>query len=74
MCTILINLFLALLGLHCCLGFSLGAERRGSSLAAQASHCSGFSYREVWALGHKGFSSCSMWAQQLKLLGFRAQV
>ena len=50
----LYNLFLAMLGLHCCSGFSLVAGSRDYSLAARVSHCSGFSYCGVRALEHKG--------------------
>ena len=47
-------LFLAKLGLHCCVAF-LQFPRVGAALCccACASHCSGLS----WALGHSGFSS-----------------
>ena len=37
------------------------------SSGVQASHCSGFSYREALALGCVGFRSCSVWAQSLWL-------
>ena len=55
-------LFLAVLGLHCCMGFSLAGH-------GLASHCSGFFCWAAQALEHEGFSSCSSWAQQLWLLG-----
>ena len=52
-------LFLAVLGLRCCMGFFLvGKSRVFSSRGAQASHCSGFSCCRAQALGHMGFSSC----------------
>ena len=43
----------AVLGLCCCVGFSLVAASKGllSSCIAWASHCSGFSCRRVQALG-----------------------
>ena len=53
-------LFLAVLGLHCCMGFSLVVESGGCS--PWTSHCSGFSGCRAWTLGYVGFSSCSMWA------------
>ena len=41
------------------LRFSLVETSRGfSPVAAQASHCSGFSCHSAWAPGHAGFSSC----------------
>ena len=47
--------FLAVLGLHCCTGFSLVATSRGGGYSlgcgGWASHCSGFSCCRVWALG-----------------------
>ena len=55
-----IYLFLAMLGLHCCTGFSLVVESWGdSSLGAQTSHCSGFSCSGAQVLGHEGFGSCN---------------
>ena len=44
-------LFLAALGLHCCM-------QAFSSCGAQVSHCSGFSCFGAQALGYVGFSSC----------------
>ena len=42
------NLFLAVLGLCCCAGFSLAVgSRDGSSCGAQASHHGGFSLRSM---------------------------
>ena len=47
-----LNLFLAVLGLHCCVGFSLIMASGGhSSHGAQASHCGGFSCCGARALG-----------------------
>ena len=61
-----IYLFLAVLGLHCCPGFSLVAENRGYSLAALCGPLSGFSYCGTRALGKRAsvpvvhrLSSCS---------------
>ena len=45
-----------------CAGSSL-LLRLFSSWGTQASHCGGFSCCRAWALGHTGFSSCSIWAQ-----------
>ena len=71
---------MAVLGCGCCIGISLDAQSQGCSPAAvcrlliavaspvQASHCGG-----AQALGHADFRSCSRWAQQLWLLGSRAQ-
>ena len=57
----LLNLFVSVLHLCCCEGCSLVAASRGSSgCSAGASHCSGFSYHRAQALGHEGFSSCSI--------------
>ena len=44
-----------------------------SSCDVRASHGSGFSCCRAWALGQRGFSSLGMWAEQLWLLGLRAQ-
>ena len=43
------------------------------SCGTQASHCGGFSCFGAWALGHSDFRSCDTWAQQLQLLGSKAQ-
>ena len=53
-------LFLAVLGLLCCAGFSLVAEAGGHSFVAvwQASRCCGFSCCKAQALGHTGVSNC----------------
>ena len=60
-----IYLFLALLDLLCCAGFSLVVANGGYSfVAAQTSHYSGFSYCRAWVLEHMGFSSCG--SQSLK--------
>ena len=47
-------LFLAVLRIQCCLGFSLVAVIRGKSIVAVASGC------RAWALGWAGFSSCAL--------------
>ena len=48
-------LFLAVLGLHCCAGFSLVAASRGySHWRARAPHCGDFTC-EAQGLGHVGF-------------------
>ena len=65
-------LFLAVLGLCCCTGFSVVAASV-SSCSVQASHCTGFSCCRAWAPGSLGFRSCGMWAQELQLPGSRAQ-
>ena len=53
------NLFLAVLGLHCCMRIFSSCGRWGllSSCDTQASHCSGFSCCKVWALEHR-LNSC----------------
>ena len=56
------------------LAFSSCSERvLFSSCGALASHCGGFSCRGAQAPGHKGFSSCGMWAHWFQLPGCRAQ-
>ena len=67
---VFIYLFLIALGLPCCPGFSLAAASRAYSLVA--SHCGGFSCCGARALGHKSFSRCSTWAQQLWRTGLVA--
>ena len=62
-----------MLGLRCHTGFSLvGEPGLLSSCGGWASHCGGF-FCEAQAVGLLGFSSCSMWAQPLQLLGSTAQ-
>ena len=63
-----IYLFLAVLVLCCCMGFSLV-----SASSVRASHCVGFSCYRALALGLAGFSNCITWAQWLLLPGSRAQ-
>ena len=61
-------MFVAALGFIAAWAFShLGGR-------AWDSHCSGLPCCRAQDLGHTGFSSCSTWAQQLRLLGSRAQV
>ena len=63
MTLIFVYLFLAVLGLCCCMGFSLVVARGGySSFGARTSHCSGFSCSGGWALEHADFSSRATWA------------
>ena len=47
--------------------FSSGERGLLSIRGMQASRCGGFSYCRAQALGHVGFTSCSMRAQQLLL-------
>ena len=59
-------LFLAVLGLCCCVGASCCGEwGLLSSCGVLASHCGGFSFCGAQALGHMGFSSCGVWARDL---------
>ena len=73
-----IYLFLAVLGLHCCVGFSLSCEEQGllSSCSAQVSRCSGFSCCRAQAsvVAARGLRSCGSWAleQELNSCGARA--
>ena len=67
---------MAALGLCCCVWAFSTCVEWGATLCCSvwASHCSGFSCCR-WSMGSRrvGFSSCSMWAQQLWLAGSRAQ-
>ena len=38
------------------------------SYSAQAAHCHGFSCFGAWSLGNTGFSSCSSWAPECRLI------
>jgi len=60
---------LAVLGLHCCAGFSVVVGSWGATLScsARASHGSGFSSAE------HGLSSCGSWAPDHRLNGCGAQ-
>ena len=65
---------LAVVGLSCCMwAFSSCGEQGLLSCCAWASRWSGFSCGGAGALGRMGFSSCRAWAEQLQLLGSRAQ-
>ena len=57
-----ICLLLAVLGLHCRMGF-LFCCKPGllSDCSAWASHCSSFSCCRVYAIGYRGFNICNMW-------------
>ena len=58
---------MAVLGLHCCMGFSLVAVRGGYFYrSVQASHWGGFSCA-AGARGHAGFRSCSSRALEHRL-------
>ena len=69
---IFIYLFIAVLGLCCCLGFSLVAAI-GAILHcdAWASHCDNLSSGRAQALGPMGFSSCGTWTQSLQSWALR---
>ena len=71
-----IFLFLAALGLHCCVQAFLWLQRAGVTLhrGAQASHWGGFSCCGAWALGMRasvvvahGLGSCGSWALEHRL-------
>ena len=63
----LIYLFLAVLGLCCCMDFSLVAVSRGYSLVAVCGLLVVVAVASLTAehevLGHVGFSRCGTWAQ-----------
>ena len=67
--------YLPVLGVRCCLGFSLVVMSGGllSSGSAQRSYCGSISCRRAQAVGRAGPSSCSSRAQPLQLLGSTAQ-
>ena len=70
-----ICLFLAVLGHHHCVGFSLVVASGGSSrCGARASPGSVCSCCGAWALGCVGFSSCGVWTLERRLnsCGLRA--
>ena len=62
--------YLAVMGLLCCLGISRW-QRAGllSGCGVWASNCSGFSCGGAQAFGRAGFSSRGTWAQDLPLEG-----
>ena len=66
---------LAALSLCCCAQAfsSCGEQKLLSSSSAWAPHCGVFCCCGAWALGHAGFSSCSVCAQQLQPPGSRAR-
>ena len=65
----LMYVFLAVLALHCCVGFSLVAASRGYSHGgARASHCGDFTCG-AQGLGHVGFRRCSSQALEHRLSG-----
>ena len=64
--------FLAVLVLCCCMGFSLVVESRGYSLLVVSGLLIEVASLVV-ELGSVGFSTCGMWAQQLRLQGSGAQ-
>ena len=75
--TLLIYLFLAVFGLHCCTRAFSSCGEWGILfvvVSAQASHCGGFSCWEAWALGTRasvvvahGLSSCGLRALERRL-------
>ena len=62
-------LFLAVLGLHCCVGFSPVAARGDYSLVAVCGVLISVASLvcRAWALGCVGFSSCGFQALELRL-------
>ena len=56
-----VYLLLAMLGLPCCVGFSLLVISCDLHCGPQLSSCGGFSCCRPWALGHAGFRSCGTW-------------
>ena len=61
-------LFLAVLGHHCCTGFSLVVESGSCSLVlVHELFFAGASYCGALAQGHAGLSSCSSWALEHRL-------
>ena len=70
-----IYLFLAALGLRCCMWTFSSCGKRGLLLScgARASHCGGFSCCGAWALGMQasvvvalGLSSCGLWTLECR--------
>ena len=67
-------LFLAVLGLRCCTGFSLLVASKSSCLVEPRELLIAVAPLVVsTGSRHSGFSSCGPWAQQLQLVGSRAQ-
>ena len=67
-------LSLVVLGRHCCMRASSGCGRRGFSLVVMRALLTVVASLAVsaQALGLIGCSSCSIWAQQLLLMGLAA--
>ena len=65
--------FLTLLSLHCCAGFSLVAVNRGYSLVEGRWFLIEVASPVVLALGCVDFSGCGIWPQLLQFPGSRAQ-
>ena len=60
--------FWSVLGLHCCMSFSLVAESQGFSLVAVGRLlCCGFSCCTAQGIGCEGFRSCGSWALEHRL-------
>ena len=60
-------LFVALLGLHCCMRLPLVVGSRGCSLVVVHGLLFAVASCGAWALGHAGFSSCSSWTLEHRL-------
>ena len=72
--TVLFIYLLAVLDLHCCVGFSLVGVSGGlSSLQCVGISISWLLLLQSTGSRHMGYSSCSTWAQYLWLPGSRAQ-
>ena len=56
---------MAVLGLCCCVGFSLVAVSSVALSCSMWTYCSGFTCCRTQALGHAGFSSCGTWTCSL---------
>ena len=67
--------FLAVPGLHCCLGLLCSCSEQGllASCSVLASHCGGFSYCGAQALDCEGFSSRGSRALERRLSSWGAQ-
>ena len=66
---IFIYLCLAVLGLHCCMGFFSSCRKWGllSSGRVQSSYTGDFSCYKASALGHVSFSRCGSWVPECRL-------
>ena len=67
-----IYLFLTVLSLHCWAGFSLVVASGGYSLAAVPGLLIVVTLQNSISIECTGFSSCTVWAQQLQLPGSKA--